>query len=120
MTTHDRPYRPKNLAVVNFGRGRDVYLGPWKSQRSRQLYDPLITLWLQHGRSLPDEVLTKFGAGESSVHLHLSLTPPSTAPVPSHSPVTHPEPTITLRQLEDQYNAHATTYYRKHGLLSVH
>ena len=24
-------------------------------------------------------------------------------------------PSITLRQLADQYNAHATVYYRKHG-----
>lgn len=110
-----RHYRPKNLAVVNFGRGRDVYLGPWKSQRSRQLYDQLITLWLQHGRSLPDDVLANFGAGESSVHVHLSLTPPSAAPGPLHSPVTSPEPTITLWQLADQYNAHAAVYYRKHG-----
>jgi hypothetical protein len=56
-----RRHKAKNLAVVSFGRGRDIYLGPWKSRRSRELYDQLIALWLQHGRSLPDEVLAEFG-----------------------------------------------------------
>ncbi len=87
-----RHNRPKNLAVVNFGRGRDVYLGPWKSQRSRQLCDQLITLWLQHGRTLPDDVLANFCTDDREVHVHLKSHRPRlrrcrlVVPLPPPSP----------------------------------
>ncbi len=107
-----RLYRPKHLAVVNFGRGRDVYLGPWKSRRSRELYDQLVSLWLQHGRNLPDEVLARFCTADPNVHVHLDLSKPnakSAALMPADSDG------LTLQELAAQYDAHARVYYRKRG-----
>jgi hypothetical protein len=120
-----RRYKAKNLAVVSFGRGRDIYLGPWKSRRSRELYDQLIALWLQHGRSLPDEVLAEFGRDDPAVDVHCDLsrpTPPlaSSPALPRETPAPQPLPedgpsSITLAELADRYNAHAKIYYRKRG-----
>ncbi len=44
-----RLHKPKNLAVVRLN-GRDVYLGPYDSAASRELYDRLIAEWLAGGR----------------------------------------------------------------------
>ena len=111
-----RRYRPKNLAVVNFGRGRDVYLGPWKSRRSRELYDQLIALWLQNGRTLLNEVLADFCLDNSDVHVGPAAV--SSSPTPCAPLDCRPEEStssVTLGQLAEQYNAHAVTYYRKNG-----
>jgi len=106
-----RRYGRKNLAVVNFGRGKDVYLGPWRSKRSRELYDQLIALWLQNGRALPDDALAQF-CGEADL-----AAVPQPAPRAEHVPPSPPAgpPVPTLRELAEAYNAHARVYYRKAG-----
>lgn len=49
-----RLHKPKNLAVVRLD-GRDIYLGPYGSDSSREQYDRLIAEWLARGRqSLPE------------------------------------------------------------------
>lgn len=45
-----RLYRRTGQAVVTLS-GKDHYLGPYKSQASREEYDRLITEWLANGRS---------------------------------------------------------------------
>ncbi len=45
-----------DLAMVTLGRGRDIYLGPWKSARSRALYDQLIAMWLPSGQKTETNV----------------------------------------------------------------
>ncbi len=44
-----RLHKPKQLAVVRLN-GRDIYLGPYNSPESRQVYDRLIAEWLAAGR----------------------------------------------------------------------
>ncbi len=116
-----RHHKARNSAVVSFTHGRDIYLGPWKSRRSRELYDQLIALWLQHGRTLPDEVLANFCTGEPTVDVHLDLrrrTPriadDSKSSADDSRPLADSDAGWTLRQLADEFNAHAVIYYRKH------
>lgn len=47
-----RRHKPTGQAVVTLS-GRDIYLGPWNSERSRVEYDRLIGEWLSAGRCLP-------------------------------------------------------------------
>lgn len=47
-----RLHKPSGQAVVTIG-GRDIYLGPHGSPKSRTRYDELIAQWLANGRVLP-------------------------------------------------------------------
>ena len=47
-----RRHKPSGQAVVTLD-GRDIYLGKWNTEASRQEYDRLIHEWLAGGRRLP-------------------------------------------------------------------
>lgn len=47
-----RLHKPSGQAVVTID-GRDMYLGPFRSQISRNKFDRLIAEWLGNGRQLP-------------------------------------------------------------------
>ncbi len=110
-----RRKKSRNLAVVSFDH-RDVYLGPWKSRRSRELYDQLIAVWLQHGRNLPDDVLANFCVGEVDVHVHMGIASPPAPPSRVEIVSAGNSDDISLAALAEEYNRHAEVYYRKNGL----
>ncbi len=47
-----RRHKPSGQVVVSIG-GKDFYLGPYRSRRSKDEYDRLIHEWLAGGRNLP-------------------------------------------------------------------
>lgn len=49
-----RQHKPSNQAVVPLN-GRDVHLGKWRSQASKDEYQRVVGEWLANGRSLPEE-----------------------------------------------------------------
>ena len=49
-----RHHKPSGQAVVTL-RGKDHYLGTWKSKASKTEYDRVVQLWLDNGRQLPQE-----------------------------------------------------------------
>ena len=73
--------------------GQEIWLGKHNSPSSLRLYDQLLTAWLAGGRQLDLEKL------------------------PQGASVAEPdqETPLTVQQVADQYNEHATQYYRKRG-----
>lgn len=49
-----RHHKPSGQAVVTLG-GRDIYLGKWRSQASKDEYQRVVGEWLANGRLLPNE-----------------------------------------------------------------
>lgn len=77
-----RRHKARNLAFVVLS-GQKTYLGQWQSAQSLQLYDKLLSLWLQNGRQLTGELLHQSGTASKE----LEATPP-----------------LTVQRLADQYN----------------
>ena len=69
-----RFHKKSGQAIVTLS-GKDFYLGPYDSEKSRDEYDRLLAKWLANGRCWPQELESDRSYVEQ--YLNARLTPPT-------------------------------------------
>lgn len=89
-------HKARNLAYVRIA-GQDIYLGKWRSEESRRLYELIVAEYLKSGRTLD---LREINSSHDSAAL---------------AKAEEVLPSITVSELIDQYLEAAKTHYVKNG-----